>query len=167
MNRFQILLAAAAALIALPAFAADGVAIVDAYARSSGPSGAIFMQIDNQTDADDRLIAARSDIAAKVELHTHIAGADGVMQMVEVNEGFVIPAKGSHALARGGDHIMLMGLHQPMKDGDLVLVTLTFETAGEVVIEVPVDSARKPGAMGGMGTMNHGAMGQGASAPAN
>ena len=158
MNSFKTLCAAAAVLFALPAFANEGLQISDPYARSMGgigASGAIFLQIANPTDTDDRLVSAASDVAEKVELHTHIAGADGVMQMVEVPEGFAVPAKEGHSLQRGGDHIMLMGLTRELKDGDMISVTLTFEKAGEVVVEVPVDNARKPDAMGmGMG-MGH------------
>lgn len=155
MNRFQTLLAAAAALIALPAFAQDGITINNAYARATGMAGGVFMEIVNDSDTDDRLVSASTDVAEKVELHTHIAGADGVMQMVAVPEGFAIAAKQGHALARGGDHVMLMGLTHKLVDGEIVTLTLTFEHAGEVIIEVPVDNARKPEAMGAMDGMGH------------
>jgi len=126
---------------ALPAFA-EGIKISDAYARVSGPSaksGAAFMIIENAAAADDRLIAATSEVAAKVELHTHTEDAAGVMQMVHVPEGFVIPAQGQHALARGGDHVMLMGLTQDLKEGDMVPATLIFEQAGRVEVEFMID----------------------------
>ena len=151
MTRFQTLVAAAtAALLSFPAFAHDGVRITDAYARSMGgigASGAIFFLMENHAMEDDRLIGAASDVAQKVELHTHKAGADGVMQMMHVPEGFPIAAMESHALERGGDHVMLMGLTRDLKDGDIISLTLTFERSGDQVIEVPVDNARKPGAM--------------------
>jgi copper(I)-binding protein len=73
------------------------------------------------------------------------------MKMMEVEEGFAVPAGGSHALARGGDHVMLMGLTRDLADGDTFPLTLVFEKSGEVVIEVPVDNARKPEA-----AMQHG-----------
>ncbi|MDT8856934.1 copper chaperone PCu(A)C [Paracoccaceae bacterium Fryx2] len=163
-NVARPLLAAAALAFALPAFAAEDVMIVDPYARVStmmSASGAAFMVIENRAATDDRLLSAASDVAEKVELHTHVEDANGVMQMIEVPEGFVIPAAGSHALERGGDHVMFLGLKRPLKHGDIVTVTLTFEQAGAVVVEVPVDLERKPGmaAMGmgeGMGPMMHG-----------
>ncbi|MGO4913887.1 copper chaperone PCu(A)C [Pseudogemmobacter sp. W21_MBD1_M6] len=155
---FMKTLAAAAVLLtfALPAFAHDGLKITDAYARSSGPSaksGAAFMVIENHTEADDRLIGASTTAAKLVELHTHKETGDGVMQMLRVDEGFAIPAKGEHALARGGDHVMLMGLTAPMAQGDIITVTLTFEKAGEMIVEVPVDLQRED--MPAM-PMNHG-----------
>ena len=83
MTRLQTLLAAAATLIAWPALAHDGVHISDQYARVNGgigASGAIFLKVENHADVDERLIDATSDIADKVQLHTHIASADGVMK---------------------------------------------------------------------------------------
>jgi len=144
--------AAVAALLSslmLPGFALadDAITISDPYARSStmmSTSGAAFMVIENHSAVDDRLVSAKADIAERVELHTHIADANGVMQMIEVPEGFVIPAGGSHALQRGADHVMFLGLNRPLAQGDIIPVTLTFESAGEVVVEVPVDLERKP-----------------------
>lgn len=135
--------AAAALAFALPVAAHDGVHINQPYARASAQSGAIFMVIVNHAAADDRLIAAAApDVADMVELHTHKEDANGVMQMMAVPEGFVIPAESEHALARGGDHIMLMGLKKPLNTGDTIHVTLTFERAGEVEVDVPVDNDR-------------------------
>ena len=135
-----------ASLIAVPAFAGD-ITVTDAYARSGSPSaksGAAFMMIANTSAEDDQLIAATSDAAARVELHTHKETGDGVMQMMEVEGGFTIPAGGSHMLMRGGDHVMLMGLNGPMEDGKSVTITLSFEKAGDVELEVPIDLKRKP-----------------------
>lgn len=155
-----LMAALAATTFALPAFAEGAkIMIEDAYARSAGAmahAGAAFMMIKNMGDEDDRLIAATSDVAKKVELHTHIEGDGGIMRMVEVEEGFAVPAGGMHALARGGDHVMFMGLTRAMNQGDMVTVTLTFEKAGDVVVEIPVDLERKPMHGGGMGQMKHG-----------
>jgi len=145
-------LAAGLALLTLASPAFAEMLVQDPYMRTSGAmakSGAAFMVLENTGPDDDRLIAASSDIAVRVELHTHKDLGDGVMQMMEVEDGFVIPAGGSHALARGGDHVMFMGLTGPVKQDDTVSVILTFEKAGEVIVEVPVDLTRGPG-MGGM-----------------
>lgn len=140
---------------------AGDIMIDDPYARASGMSakaGAAFFTIMNHTDADDRLVSATSDIAKRVELHTHKDMGDGVMKMMEVEEGFAIPAGGSHVLQRGGDHVMFMGLNGAMEHGATVSVTLTFETAGDVVVEIPVDLERKPMKGMGHGKMDHGKM---------
>lgn len=154
---FKSNLFAAATLLTLTGAAWAGdtaakIAVTDPYARSSMASsatGAAFMTLKNDADQDDRLIAVKSDIAERVELHTHIEDANGVMKMREVEGGIELPAGEAHALKRGGDHVMFLGLIQPLSDGDIIPLTLTFENAGDVVIEVPVDLTRKP-AVGGM-----------------
>lgn len=150
MNR--ILASVVALLLATPALAAD-ISVEDAYARASrpgAPTGAMFMTIRNASDTPDRLIEARSPVAQLVELHTHI-DANGVMRMRPVEDGFEIPAGGVHELARGGDHVMLMGLTRTLENGKTVPLTLVFENAGEISLDVPVDNDRQQG---------HGMMGQ-------
>jgi len=133
-----VVLACSAALVG-----ADPIKIEDAYARSGSKSGAAFFKILNAGDVDDRLVAASSEVARKTELHTHIMNDQGVMRMVHVEEGFVIPAGGAHELARGGDHVMLMGLAEPLEQGGTVTITLEFEVAGEIAVDIPVDNDRK------------------------
>lgn len=166
MFRTSLLATAAAVFLAAPALAGD-ITIKDPYAIAStamSKSGAAFMTIENAGASDDRLVGAKSDIAERVELHTHIADAKGVMKMVEVKEGFPVPAHGEHALQRGGDHVMFLGLKQPLTDGDTVHVVLTFEKAGEVPVDIPVDLKRVPAAAApaagqmNMNGMDHGAM---------
>ncbi|WP_295532871.1 copper chaperone PCu(A)C [uncultured Thioclava sp.] len=143
----QILMATALTALALPAFA-DEIEIVDPYMRVSTPmskSGAAFMQIKNVTDRDDRLVSASSDVAVRVELHTHKDLGGGKMQMAKVEGGFAIPAHGEHDLKRGGDHVMFMGLNHGLNQGVLVRVTLHFEKAGDMTIEIPVDLKRGQG----------------------
>lgn len=157
MSFKSTLLAAVAALsLALPGAALAGdmdkMMVQDPYARAStamSTSGAAFMVLANHSAEDDRLIAAKSDVAERVELHTHIQDANGVMQMREVEGGFPVVAGEMHALARGGDHVMFLGLNRALKQGDMITLTLIFEKAGDVVVEVPVDLKRKP---------DHGAM---------
>jgi periplasmic copper chaperone A len=169
MTYKTILAASAAAFLALAqgAMADSAITVTDPYMRASGAmasSGAAFMVISNQGAEDDRLIAAASDIADRVELHTHQSDANGVMKMVHVEEGFPITAGEDHILARGGDHVMFLGLNRPVAQGDVVTVTLTFEKAGDLVVEVPVDMDRKPDHAGaGHGAMGHGTMGHGAA----
>ncbi|MFN3825658.1 MAG: copper chaperone PCu(A)C [Pseudorhodobacter sp.] len=149
MIRFSLPAATSAAFLALaaPLFAHDGVHVEDAYIRASGAtatSGAAFMVIVDHGTSGDRLIAATSDVAERVELHRHETDANGVMRMIHVEEGFEVSPGGSHVLERGGDHVMFLGLTRPLADGDIVTVTFTFEREGEVVVDIPVDNARKP-----------------------
>ncbi|MFU8883711.1 MAG: copper chaperone PCu(A)C [Rhodobacterales bacterium] len=143
----QFLAASAAILMATTAFA-NGVEVQDPYARSASnmaTTGAAFMVIHNHGGPDDRLIGATSEVAARVELHTHREDANGVMRMIHVEEGFDLPSDGEIIMERGGHHVMFMGLNAPLVQGDVIDVTLIFETAGEVVVQVPVDMKRQPG----------------------
>ena len=156
-KRFRLTAALLATVIAVPAFAAD-IMVMDPYARAASPTakaGAAFMPLHNTGNTDDRLIAARTDAAKRVELHTNIEKGDGVMQMVEVEGGFLLPANEMHHLMRGGDHVMLMGLNGPLEQGADITMTLVFEEAGEIEVTIPVDNARKPAAGAHSGHSGH------------
>lgn len=158
MSIKSTLLAAAAAAVslAMPALAAE-IEVHDPYARVSSmmsSSGAAFMVIHNHGDADDHLVGVSSEVAEKVELHTHKEDENGVMRMIHVEEGLALPAQGEIVMARGGNHVMFLGLNRELAQGDVVTVTLQFENAGDVTVDVPVDLERKPM----HGNMNHGQM---------
>ena len=119
--------------------------VQEPYLRSSMPTSttaAAFMELSNQTGTDDRLIAARSPLSGRIELHSHSEDADGVMRMGQIEGGVPLANGSSHTFARGGDHLMFMGLDAPLAQGQLVPVTLVFEQAGEVEITIPVDQER-------------------------
>ncbi|WIV50132.1 copper chaperone PCu(A)C [Marivivens sp. LCG002] len=151
--------AVAAALFATAASAESIIEIVDPYVLSAGmnaKSGAAFFTIRNTGDTDDRLIDAKSDAAARVELHTHIM-EDGIAKMRQVEDGFPIPAGSEHLLMRGADHVMFMGLNEPFVDGKMVAVTLVFESGLTLDVEIPVDLGRANNAeANGHGSMDHG-----------
>ena len=144
--------------ISAGAVLAGTIQIEHTYARASSPvakSGAAFMHIMNMGEEDDTLVAVRTSAAKMPELHTHIM-EDGVAKMREVEGGFVIPAGGVTKLERGALHIMLMGLTQSLNQGDTITLTLIFENAGEITIDVVVDNERQ-GNMEQMGgnSMDH------------
>jgi copper(I)-binding protein len=92
--------------------------------------GAGFITLRNPGDTADKLVSASSAVATKVEMHTHL-NENGVMKMRAVPE-IEVPAKGSVTLAPGGFHLMLMGLKEPLTEGQHVPLTLVFEKAGKV-----------------------------------
>ena len=145
---FKTMSLAVAAVLYLSSTAwAGSITVHDAYARSSGAtaaSGAAFMVIMNHGNTDDRLMGVRSDAAKKVQVHTHQEDVDGVMKMLHLKTGVLVPAGGTHALERGGDHIMLMQLTRPLQHGNRISLTLLFKNAGEIAIVVPIDLERKP-----------------------
>ena len=137
---FRLALGAAlAALLSAAALASAGGAMTveDARARILLPTrpGAAWLTVRN-SGAADRLLGAESPAAERVELHRHIH-RDGVMTMRRV-EAIDIPAGGEAALEPGGDHLMLFGLEPGLKTGGSFPLTLLFETAGAVTVEVRV-----------------------------
>lgn len=141
--RFKTVLMATTLAVTCTMARAAEVQINDAYLRISNPmAAAAFLEITNLSDQEDRLIALRSEAAARVELHAHREDANGVMQMIHLEEGIALPAGATHQLKRGGDHVMFMGLTHPLQEGEAVPVTFVFEQAGEVTVEIPVDQSR-------------------------
>ncbi|MFP4004365.1 MAG: copper chaperone PCu(A)C [Alphaproteobacteria bacterium] len=99
-------------------------------------NSAAYFTVENKTGEADRLTAASTSVAARAELHTHIT-EDGVMQMRKLSH-VEIPAGQNVRFKPGGLHVMLLDLKQPLKAGERVPLTLTFEKAGEVTVELPV-----------------------------
>ena len=140
-TKTSALMGLAFACLPFAAFAESQITIHHQYAVSAAgsPSGAAFMVIHNEGDTADRLIDVRSDVAERTELHTHLM-ENGIAKMRRVEGGFEIPAGSAHELARGGDHVMLMQLMNPLNEGDTFPLTLVFEQAGEMVIDVTVQA---------------------------
>ncbi len=107
---------------------------------TSAQAGGAFMMIHNGGHHGDRLIGAESDLAGRVQVHMTIM-EDGVMRMRHAEDGVEVPAGGMAELKPGGFHVMLMGLKQPLEEGASFPVTLIFERAGEVTVEVQVRAA--------------------------
>lgn len=131
-------LAAAAALLAAGPVAAGGpLTVEEARARILLPSrpGAGWLTIRN-SGAADRLAGVESPAAARVEIHTHIH--EGGVTMMRKVDGIKVPAGGEAALEPGGDHLMLFGLKPGLKPGDTFPLTLIFEKAGRVTVEMRV-----------------------------
>jgi hypothetical protein len=144
----RLLLAASLALAA-PALAHDGVHVNAAYAivaSDKATTAAAFMSILNHAAEEDVLVSATSSVAERVELHTHVEDASGMMVMTEVEGGFPIPPEGSHALERGSDHIMLIGLNRPLVPGDRIDLQLTFSRGEVIDLILPVQDAAAMGA---------------------
>lgn len=107
-----------------------------AYAReSSGDEAAVYLTVSD-FGAADRLLRATSVIAADVQIHENrVEGATASMQPLD---GLDIPAGGNVELKPGGLHIMLLGIREPLEPGDTVPITLEFEVAGKLALEIPV-----------------------------
>ena len=118
--------------------------VSNAWARATpakAENGIAFLTIRSPTP--DRLISVSSPVAQKAELNTmEMAGM--VMKMRPL-AALDVPAGQPVTLKPGGEHIMLMGLSAPLREGQSFPLTLTFEKAGAREVSVAVE---KPGAAG-------------------
>ena len=143
--------------IAHAAGAADQIAVSDAYIRQA-PPGAMatgaFMTIRNAGPAEVRIVKAANPASRITELHTHLNEA-GIMKMRQVKD-IPVPPGGEAVLKPGGLHVMLIDLKSPLKEGDLVPITLGLDDGSSKEISVPVVN---PGAAastkGGMAGHKH------------
>ncbi|WP_025300753.1 copper chaperone PCu(A)C [Candidatus Endolissoclinum faulkneri] len=127
-----------------------GICIENAFSRASVGSiknGAAFLTIKNMNIEVDNLIGAKTPIADRAELHTHL-NKNGVMKMRRLDSIF-LPSKGLLSMQPGGNHIMLLGLKSSLKKGDSFCLTLIFEKAGEITCNVSIgeiDAMHSPAA---------------------
>ena len=101
-------------------------------------SSAVYLTIDNQGDEADRLIAAEVDFAHRVAFQAQTVDAEGVLEVrdlaaIKVNPGQVLTLKPSVVW------IELESVQQTFLEGDHFDMTLTFENAGTVEIEVEIE----------------------------
>lgn len=121
-------------------FSSKGVSIAHPWARATPKGakvGAAYLEIKTDATTADRLIGAKSAVAGKVEIHTHIHEGD-IMKMRRI-DGIDVKPGASHVLKPSGDHVMLMDLNQPLKEGDVLKITLIFEKAGAIDVDATVE----------------------------
>jgi hypothetical protein len=135
-------LAMAGAALAQPA----QLEVKDAWAGATpgkAENGAAYVTITSPTA--DRLVSASTPVAKKAELHT--MSMQGMLMKMRPISGVDIPAGQPVSLKPGGEHIMLMGLNQPLREGQSFPLTLDFEKAGPrtVTVTVAKAGAKEPG----------------------
>src|SRR5207302_10469489 len=150
--------------LAAPALAeevkAGDLVISQAWSRAT-PGGAKvatgYLTIENKGSAPDRLLGGSADVATKVEVH-EMATANGVMTMRRAEDGLPIPVGATVKLTPSASHLMLTELKHPLKQGDGLQITLSFEKAGKIA--VPFDvlgiGARGPADPSNAPAMDHG-----------
>jgi periplasmic copper chaperone A len=172
MNRLTLSLAASLAVLSaptlVPAFgsvafaagAADAITVVDPYVRQA-PPGAMatgaFMVLKNGSARDVKLVKADNPASKTTELHTHL-NEGGVMKMRPVKD-IEVKAKGETALKPGGLHVMMIDMKAPLKEGDVVPITLTFDDGSSKKVDArvvnPTTGAMPMGGMGGHDMSQH------------
>lgn len=88
-----------------------------------------FGVLANSSDVEMVVVSATSPSAGMVEIH-EVVDKDGVAVMQPLEGGLVIPAGGSATLAPGENHLMLMGLSEPIEAGQTVEITMTCADGG-------------------------------------
>lgn len=110
-----------------------------AWSRATPPgaqSGVVYMTIENAGADADTLKSVSTPLSTNAMIHES-AMKNGVMTMSHMM-ALPVPAKGSVTLAPSGLHVMLMGLTRPLKAGTTLPLTLNFEKAGAVTLDVPI-----------------------------
>ncbi|GAA2868426.1 hypothetical protein GCM10010517_28200 [Streptosporangium fragile] len=118
---------ATASATAAPAATGPVLSVVDPWVKTTKKGmTAAFGTLVNNTDAEVTVVSGASALSPEVELH-EVADSGGKMVMRPKEGGFVIPARGTHRLQPGGDHIMLMGVTEEVKPGAEIAFTLTLK----------------------------------------
>lgn len=128
-------------------FKVGPIAVERPWSRATPPGATAavgYLEFRNDGNADDRLVSASSPAAPDVRVH-EMKVENGVMTMRPLGGGLPIPAGEAVALKPGGRHLMLVGLKQPLKAGDEVPLTLTFEKAGTVDVALEIERPGSPG----------------------
>lgn len=139
MKRLTMLAAGLLFSAGVLAGAADNVSVQDPYVRLAPPNAAAtgaFMVIRNTGDKDVKVVKADNPVSKATELHTHL-NEGGVMKMRPV-PAIEIRAKGEAVLRPGGLHVMMIDLKAPMKEGDSVPITLTFDDGSSKQVDARV-----------------------------
>ena len=120
------------------ATASGKLVIEGAWARPTPEGTSIsagYLKITNHGDAPDVLLGASTPVADSAELHESAMTAGGVMTMRALEHGLEIKPGETVELKPAGAHIMILGVKAPLKEGQIIPVTLNFKSAGKV--EVP------------------------------
>lgn len=125
----------------LAAPAPGALQVEHAWSRATPPgaaTGAAYFEINNTGKAADTLLGASAPVATSANVH-EMKMANGVMLMRAVPQ-LAVPAKGHVSFTPQGYHVMLNGLKAPLKEGSHFALTLQFEHAGAVTVDVAVQA---------------------------
>ncbi|MGQ0683399.1 copper chaperone PCu(A)C [Bradyrhizobium sp.] len=142
----HLVLALLLGLVSLDQASGQRAIVIDhPWARATPPgakTGAVYLIVTNNGAITDRLLSAATPVADNVQFHG-VSEVSGIVRMHEMLSVDVAPG-GKITFSPGGMHIMLVGLKQPLKEGETLPLTLTFERAGQRDLIAPI---AKVGAM--------------------
>lgn len=120
------------------------IVINNPWVRSAPPNAPVlglFMQINNNTDHDIKLLSANASGYKRIELHRAVVQGD-MMKMVK-QEFMPIPAKGKLHLKPGSWHIMLINPESVPRKGDTVMIDLIFDNGLSKTVHAQVRKGKK------------------------
>ncbi|MDF2096267.1 copper chaperone PCu(A)C [Aquibaculum arenosum] len=140
-------LAAPAALAhhAGESYAARDVVVSHAWTHENAPSAhanAVFLTIVNDGDQPDRLTGVTGDFFSHAEIQAPVLDDAGVLRTQTIASLEIAPGQ-SLTLQPGGVQIQLIGLQSSHFPGDHFDLTLQFEKAGALTVEVEVEPLRR------------------------
>jgi copper(I)-binding protein len=139
--RILFVFASCSALTTFAQTQAGNLQISQPTVRTTSPGqmmSSAYLVIENKGATPDRLVAVSYSFAKEVQIHE--MKMDGDKMMMRQMTALEIPGNSSVELKSGGYHLMMMGLKEPIKEGEAVKMTLQFEKAGKVEISFQTKS---------------------------
>jgi copper(I)-binding protein len=124
-----------------PAARAQSVNVEQPWARATAPhatSAVVYMTLT--AGMTDRLIGGRTPVATIVQVHQSVMD-NGVMRMIMVPGGLLLPSARKVMLTPGGYHLMLMGMTKQLRPGETFPLTLHFAYEPPLTVTVTVGAA--------------------------
>jgi copper(I)-binding protein len=128
----------------LSAQASSNITVESGHIRETIPGTVIssaYMTINNLSSSEISLIKATSDISDRMEIHEHTM-ENGMMNMQQ-RPSIKIAGNSRVILQPSGLHLMIFDLKKPLKDGEIIPITLKFTTHADVLIKLPVESIKR------------------------
>lgn len=121
----------------------NNIIVSDAYIRASIPGtihSSAYMRIDNNNEKAVTLVEVTSKISPRIEMHNHVM-ENGMMHMQQLHK-IDIAANTQVLLQPHGLHLMFFNLTSPLRDEDVVEITLHFSNNNRVIVPVAVKSLK-------------------------
>lgn len=104
---------------------------------SVSPNSAAYVSIHNGTDDSVTLTGISSQVADRIEIHNVDVDEAGTMSMFEI-DSLVIDPDSTTMLEPGGAHIMIFGLKEPLNEGQMVTMLLSFDNQPPIPVNFSV-----------------------------
>lgn len=125
---------------AYPSFVSGHLTVSDGWVREmpkSRQTTAGYLTLHNRGKMDRTFIKVTSTFSEKSELHL-MKEEYGVMKMLPLSDGIIIPSGSKIHLKPGGMHIMFLGNKVPLKVSEKHKINIMFQNKENMVIEMCV-----------------------------